>query len=231
MHPDDSASFGIPLSRQKSVSNGAGGRPLGVLENTGSRSSRAKVKRHGSKLLSAIRSWARSRCKCPLLLLRAMISRYATFANKSIASFSSETGPPPAKFIKLDLPTVVVRTRLNSRPSVVDIDLDNDIFDDAQQAEASTSVESGSDPSSGKSSNPFGDSTGKTSLESKFPSQSKLASLPDTIDHKKAPKSPKDLHEEKLTNENTPLTPIAEVEGLESPVPLPSALLTVLSIS
>jgi protein-serine/threonine kinase len=111
-------------------------------------------------------------------------------------------------------PTVVHRTQFKSRPSV--ISMDRGILEITPEGSPSTSA---GESSSGKSSVPRpAESTGKTSLDSKFSTKSKGQSH-NSSENKKA--VAKQITGEGGSNEN-PLTPIAEVENaetLEPPVP------------
>lgn len=112
-------------------------------------------------------------------------------------------------------PTVVHRTQFKSRPSV--ISFDKGIVELTPESTPSTSAESSRN--SGKVSIPRQQSTGKTSLDSKFSAKSKAASQ-HSSDNKKEKAATKQAAAEKGSNENA-LTPIAEVEALEAPVPVP----------
>lgn len=111
-------------------------------------------------------------------------------------------------------PTVVHRAQFKSRPSV--ISFDKGIIELTPEFSPSTSAESSSN--SGKSSVPRQQSTGKTSLDSKFSAKSKVASQ-HSSDNKKA--AIKQAAAEGGSNENV-LSPIAEVEAFEAPEPVPS---------
>lgn len=152
--------FGAPLERQSSSSNAATQALRQIANPPGTR---AHIKRKGSRLLSAIRSWTRSRCK-------DVLSECGTAWLISLASNSSDSTSPPLKHVKLDLPTVVIRSQFKKRPSIVDISIDKEIFEATQEPTPPTSpsLEIHSSPSSGKSSGPIDDSTGKTSFDSKF---------------------------------------------------------------
>jgi protein-serine/threonine kinase len=110
-------------------------------------------------------------------------------------------------------PTVVHRAQFKSRPSV--ISFDKDIIELTPESSPSNSAESSSNGS--KSTVPR-QSTGKTSHDSKFSAKSKAASQ-HSSDHKKA--VAKQTTAEGGSNENV-LTPIAEVEAIEPPEPVPS---------
>jgi protein-serine/threonine kinase len=112
-------------------------------------------------------------------------------------------------------PTVVHRTQFKYRPSVISID--RSVAEIIPEASPPTSPESSSN--SGKSSLPRpGESTGKTSLDSKFSSKSKGISQHSSENKKVVSKQ---ATGEGGSNENN-LAPIAEVEGLETPGPVPS---------
>jgi len=112
-------------------------------------------------------------------------------------------------------PTVVHRTQFKSRPSVMSID--RGVVEITQEPSPPISPQSSSN--SGKSSIPRpGESTGKTSLDSKFSSKSKGVSQ-HSSENKKA--TPKQATGEGGSNENN-LAPIAEVDCLEAPEPVPS---------
>jgi len=113
-------------------------------------------------------------------------------------------------------PTVVHRTQFKSRPSVISID--RGVIELTPEASPSTSTESSRN--SGKSSLPRpGESTGKTSLDSKFSSSKSKAVSQHSSENKKI--LSKQTTGEGGSNEN-PLTPIAEVEAPEAPEPVPS---------
>jgi protein-serine/threonine kinase len=112
-------------------------------------------------------------------------------------------------------PTVVHRTQFKSRPSVISID--RGIIGTTPEPSSPTSAESTSN--SGKSSIPRpGESTGKTSLDSKFSSKSKCVSQHSSENKKVLSKQ---ATGERGSNENN-LPPIAEVECVETPEPVPS---------
>jgi protein-serine/threonine kinase len=114
-------------------------------------------------------------------------------------------------------PTVVHRTQFKSRPSVISID--KGVIEITPEASPSTSPESSTN--SGKSSLPRpGESTGKTSLDSKFSSKSKVISQHSSENKKVVSKQ---TAGEGGSNENN-LAPIAEVESVETPEPVPSEL-------
>jgi protein-serine/threonine kinase len=114
-------------------------------------------------------------------------------------------------------PTVVHRTQFKSRPSIISID---NVIDISPVGSPSASA-GDSSSNSGKSSIPRPcESTGKTSLDSKFSTNSKAASQ-HSSDNKKAVS--KQATGEGGSNENA-LTPIAEVETTETPEPIPSKL-------
>ncbi|TVY59181.1 Serine/threonine-protein kinase cbk1 [Lachnellula cervina] len=177
----------------------------------------AKLRRQGSpgsKLMSALRSWSNS------------VSS-ASFAEPEDPPFPAS---PPGLRRKLSLalskgqldPTVVHRLQFKSRPSIISLDKEVvEIFPEGPEVSPSTSAGSSS-VNSGKSSVPRpGESTGKTSLDSKFSTKSKGVSQ-HSSENKKA--TSKQTTPEGGSNENI-LTPIAEVETVEAPVPIPSKLL------
>lgn len=112
-------------------------------------------------------------------------------------------------------PTVVHRAQFKSRPSVISID--RGVIEITTEPSPPTSP--GSSSNSGKSSIPRpGESTGKTSLDSKFSSKSKGVSQHSSENKKVVSKQ---ATGEGGSNENT-LAPIAEVECVETPEPVPS---------
>lgn len=137
--------------------------------------------------------------------------------------FCSSSVNPPGLRRKLSLalskgqlePTVVHRTQFKSRPSIISID---NVIEISPVGSPSASA-GDSSSNSGKSSIPRPyESTGKTSLDSKFSTNSKGASQ-HSSENKKAVS--KQVTGEGGSNENA-LTPIAEVEITETPEPIPS---------
>lgn len=109
-------------------------------------------------------------------------------------------------------PTVVHRTQFKSRPKLL-LSFDKSVLDLAPDGSPSTSLSS-----TGKSSTaPRVESTGKTSLDSKFSMKSKAASQHSSEQKKLVEKR---LAEAGGSTEN-PLTSIAEVD-LQDPEPVPS---------
>lgn len=95
------------------------------------------------------------------------------------------------------------------------ISYDKGVIELTPESSPSNSAESSSN--GGKSTIPR-QSTGKTSLDSKFSAKSKAASQ-HSSDNKKA--AVKQVTGESGSNENV-LTPIAEVDAVEAPEPVPS---------
>jgi protein-serine/threonine kinase len=111
-------------------------------------------------------------------------------------------------------PTVVHRTQFKSRPSLISID--KVLIEITPEGSPSTSA---GESSSGKSSAPRpGESTGKTSLDSKFSTKSKGISQHSSENKKIIARQ---MTGEGGSNENQ-LTTIAEVEICEEPEPVPS---------
>ena len=115
-------------------------------------------------------------------------------------------------------PTVVHRTKFKSRPSVMS--MDREILEITPENSPSTSTR---ESSSGKSSVPRpGESTGKTSLDSKFSTKSKGQSHNSSENKKTVSKQTPG----EGGSFESPLTPIAEVEHSEAlEPPAPSKLL------
>ncbi|KAH6709397.1 kinase-like protein [Leptodontidium sp. MPI-SDFR-AT-0119] len=164
----------------------------------------SKLRRHKSKLITALRS------------LRNSVS------TASVAEISPPISPSrrfSAAILKgqLDEPTVVHRTQFKSRPSF--ISLDKGVMEITPEGSPSTSTESSRN--SGKSSVPRpGDSTGKTSLDSKhFSSTSKKASQHSSENKKVITKQ---TTGDCCSNENPILAPI--VESQETPDPVPTVV-------
>jgi protein-serine/threonine kinase len=114
-------------------------------------------------------------------------------------------------------PTVVHRTQFKNRPKLISLDKGTPDSNTVPEDSQSTSLSS-----IGKSSTaPRVESTGKTSLDSKFSTNSKAVSQ-HSSEHKK-------LVEKKLADgggsTENPLTSIAEVD-LQDPEPVPSKLCT-----
>jgi protein-serine/threonine kinase len=119
-------------------------------------------------------------------------------------------------------PTVIHRAQFKSRPNL--LSLDKGVLDSAVAADGSPST---SLSSTGKSSTALRvESTGKTSLDSKFSMNSKGISQ-HSSEHKKL--AEKKLAEHGGSTEN-PLTSIAEID-LQDPEPVPSELLIFFSRS
>lgn len=115
-------------------------------------------------------------------------------------------------------PTVVHRIQFKSRPSLMSID--RGVLElTPPDGSPSTSAESGSN--SGKSSNPNsrpGDSTGKTSLDSKFSASKAKIFSQHSSDNKKV--VAKQMVGERELNENA--APLASIEEIVDPEPVPS---------
>jgi len=109
-------------------------------------------------------------------------------------------------------PTIVHRTQFKSRPSV--ISNDRGVAEVTPEGSPSTSA---GESSSGKSSAPRPESTGQTSLDSKFSVKSKGVSQQSSENKTTV----KQMTGEGGSNDNL-LTPIAEVERFEAPDPVPS---------
>ncbi|KAF4635487.1 hypothetical protein G7Y89_g2598 [Cudoniella acicularis] len=174
----------------------------------------SKVRRHGSKIMSVLRSLTNS----------------ASNASIHETDISRPHSPPglgqkiSMAFSKTQLePTVVRRTQYKSRPSVISNDrgiTDRGVIELTPEA-SPPSTSGGS--SSGKSSAPrLGDSTGKTSVDSKSSSKSKVisASQHSSENKKVASKQPTC---EGGSNENV-LTTIAEIESPAAPDPVPTVV-------
>ncbi len=187
----------------------------------------SKSRKHGSKLMSVLRSMTNSG-KSPVrksLITSNSTDVYFVVSGASVAESRSLSPQPSTSaqgrrlsmvLLKGQLePTVVHRTQFKSRPSVKSID--RGAIEIIQDPSPSISPQSSSN--SGKSSIPRpGESTGKTSLDSKFSSNSKGVSQ-HSSENKKA--ISKQATGEGGSNENN-LAPIAEVDCLETPEPVPS---------
>jgi protein-serine/threonine kinase len=144
----------------------------------------------------------------------------ASVAESRVPSPQPSTSPQGRRFSMVLLkgqlePTVVHRTRFKSRPGVISID--RGIIEITQEVSLPSSPESSTN--SGKSSIPRpGESTEKTSLDSKFSSKSKGVSQHSSENKKVVSKF---ATGEGCSNENN-LASIAEVECLETPEPVPS---------
>lgn len=190
----------------------------------------SKVRKHGSKLMSALRSMTNSgkhsstiQSSIPHAPPDTWTDQHPVVSGASMAE-PREPSPQPTpqgrRFSMILLkgqlePTVVHRTQFKSRPSVISID--RGILEITPEPTPPTSPELSSN--SGKSSIPRpGESTGKTSLDSKFSSKSKGVSQHSSENKKIVSKQ---ATGEASSNENS-LAPIAEVECPETPEPVPS---------
>ncbi len=148
---------------------------------------------------------------------------HSAVSNASVAESPSPVGSPVRRFYAAVLkgqlePTIVHRTQFKSRPSVISVD--KGVMEITPEGSPSTSLESGSN--SGKSSVPRpGDSTGKTSLDSKFSSSKHKIASQHSSENKKI--VIKQGTGDVSSNETSALlAPI--VESLETPEPVPSIL-------
>lgn len=146
-----------------------------------------------------------------------MLSRSQTPIGLDTVTTMPAMPPNTARKLSMALlnsnPTVVHRTQFKSRPKL--LSFDKSVLDQALDGSPSTSLSS-----TGKSSTaPRVESTGKTSLDSKFSMISKAVSQ-HSSEHKKL--AEKRLAEAGGSTEN-PLTSIAEVD-LQDPEPVPSKL-------
>jgi hypothetical protein len=176
--------------------------PISTVDND-----RSNFRRRGSKLLSALRSltnsgkisfnWSQS-------LSDSILTRQAVSSMSAEPASLPNTRKFPQLFIQEE-PTVVHRTQFKSRPSLIEI-----------TAEGSTPPSSGADSSS-KSFRPF-ESTGKTSLDSKFSSKSKStkAITQSSSENKKV------VIQGDFGSYDLPLAPIAESESVDASLPVPS---------
>ncbi|KAL2064994.1 hypothetical protein VTL71DRAFT_4134 [Oculimacula yallundae] len=162
----------------------------------------SKLRRHGSKLITALRSLRNSVSAASVNELSPPISPTRRFS---------------AAILKLDEPTIVHRTQFKSRPSFMS--LDKGVVEITPEGSPSTSTESSGN--SGKSSVPRpGDSTGKTSLDSKhFSSTSKKASQNSSENKRLVIKQ---AIVDACSSENSILAPI--VESQETPEPVPTVV-------
>ncbi|EKD15529.1 serine/threonine-protein kinase cbk1 [Drepanopeziza brunnea f. sp. 'multigermtubi' MB_m1] len=176
-------------------------------ESPGSMDRPSKLRRHGSKLLTALKSFRNS------------VSN-ASMAEAPPSPVSSPARRLSAVILKCQLePTVVHRTQFNNRPSLISID--KGATDVTPEGTPSTSTESRSN--SGKSSVPRpGESTSKTSLDSKLSSQKyKMISQHSSENKKVVIKQP--TGDCGGSNEHPVLlAPI--VESLETPEPAPTII-------
>lgn len=213
----------------------------------------SKIRRHGSKILSVLRSLTNSgksptspRAKSPLSGKTRMPNELSqlvlTNEASSVSHLEAPSTPPPqmgnaelarelAKKVSMSFnnmrpssiqPTVVIRSP-KSRPSLVS--LDKGMMELTPEVSPSTSGET-SGNSAGKQSAPARtNSTGMTSLDSKFSAGMKLLSgHSSNTENKKALVAKQLLAEE--TTVNNSLTPISEGEVVHdlvlAPVPVPS---------
>lgn len=126
---------------------------------------------------------------------------------------------------KQEAQTIVHRVQLKSRPSILSISFDNGVLEITPELSTTSAESSSNGKSSAKSSVPgLGESTGKTSLDSKFSLIFKVPSQHSS--EKKQTKAPKAMIVEGCSNENLLLTSIAEVDCLDTPEPVPSKCLS-----
>ncbi|KAG4420171.1 hypothetical protein IFR04_006734 [Cadophora malorum] len=162
----------------------------------------SKLRRHGSKLITALRSLRNSVSTASIAEISPPMSPIRRFSAAAILKPHEE-------------PTVVRRTQFKSRPSL--ISLDKGVLEITPEGSPSTSAESSRN--SGKSSIPRpGDSTGKTSLDSKFSSKSKVGSQHSSENRKVATKHT--TVRDCCSSEIPILAPI--VESQETPEPVPT---------
>jgi protein-serine/threonine kinase len=198
----------------------------------------SKIRRHGSKIMSVLRSLTNSGTY--INPTKAAFHNYGNL-NKLIticeASNPSheEASPPPSlssgvtrkvslPFLRTPMPpTVVHRSQLKALPSLMSIDKGMSVVEILPDISPSTSAETS--VNSGKSSGPetHNNSTGKTSQDSKFSQLAKKVS-----GHSQHSSENKKTAVKQLPgygSVETPLKPIQEVEVIEVvPEPVPSKL-------
>lgn len=194
----------------------------------------SKIRRHGSKIMSVLRSLSNSGAYFDNFQIAFLIEIYTKLIPAIEASNTSrdETITPLSpsggiskrvsfSFLRMPIqPTVVHRSQLRARPSLMSIDKGVSLVEVVPDVSLSTSAETSGN--SGKSSVPenHNNSTGKTSQDSKF---SQLAKVSAQSQH--SPENNKTIVKQTVVESSleTPPKPIQEVEVAEvTPEPIPS---------
>lgn len=192
----------------------------------------SKIRRHGSKLISALRSLTNSGKCLTCMLVNNSTCWLSYLTSVSNASNAEQVIPSPvvslglgqkvsAAFVRGKLePNVVHRAQFKSRPSL--ISLDKEVWEISPEGSGPATPDSSRNSGKSGLSSPAtpGESTGKTSLDSKFLAKSSK------LDSQQSSENKKVIHKQETVDVELTesfLEPIAEIDPSDNE-PIPSKL-------